>query len=63
MFFPVRDCEAEQRLIPNSELRVVQSLGGHLALFGIEDEFKAQIDRFLSELLATPVAKRAAIHA
>ncbi len=27
MFFPPRDCEAEQRMTPNSELRVLQTLG------------------------------------
>jgi homoserine O-acetyltransferase len=59
MFFPPRDCEAEQRLIPGSELRVINSLGGHLALFGIEADFKAQVDRTLSELLAIPADGKA----
>lgn len=59
MFFPPRDCEAEQKMIPGSELRVIHSIGGHLALFGVEEEFKAQVDRILNELLATPVAKHA----
>ncbi|MGD0472950.1 MAG: alpha/beta fold hydrolase [Candidatus Velthaea sp.] len=68
MFFPPRDCEAEQKLIPGSELRVLRSLGGHLALFGIDAEFTAQIDRILGELLASPVgtkptAKRATARA
>jgi len=59
MFFPPRDCEAEQRMIPGSELRVIKSLAGHLALFGIEADFKAQVDRILSELLAIPVDGKA----
>jgi homoserine O-acetyltransferase len=60
MFFPPRDCEAEQRLIPGSELRLIKSLGGHLALFGVDQDFKAQVDRILGELLAIPVAETAA---
>jgi len=54
MFFPPRDCEAEQKLISNSEFRVIESLGGHLALFGSDPEYGPQVDRHLSELLATP---------
>jgi homoserine O-acetyltransferase len=60
MFFPVRDCEAEQKLVPGSELRVIESLGGHLALFGVEEAFKTQVDRILGELLASPVRELAA---
>ena len=60
MFFPPRDCEAEQRLIAGSELRVIDNLGGHLALFGVDENFKAQVDRILSELLAIPVTQTAA---
>ena len=33
MFFPPGDCEAEQRLIANSEFRVVDSLWAHFAMF------------------------------
>ncbi|GAC1566854.1 MAG: alpha/beta fold hydrolase [Vulcanimicrobiaceae bacterium] len=55
MFFPPRDCIAEQKLIRGSELRVIESFGGHLALFGVEDAFKAQVDAILSELLAVEV--------
>jgi homoserine O-acetyltransferase/O-succinyltransferase len=55
MFFPVRDCQAEQALIPNSELRVIEDIHGHLALFGVAPTFMPQIDRHLGELLATPV--------
>ena len=53
MFFPVRDCQAEQELIPGSELRVVDDLLGHLGLFGVAPTYLPQIDRHLSELLAT----------
>ncbi len=55
MFFPVRDCAAEQELVPNSELRVVESVAGHLGLFGFEEGYMPQIDRHLGELLASPV--------
>ena len=31
MFFPVRDCQAEQKLVPDSELRVIESEAGLVA--------------------------------
>ena len=49
--FPVADCEAEQRLIPGSELRVVESPWGHYA-WGMAEAETGQIDGFLHELLA-----------
>ena len=52
MFFPVRDCRAEQELVPGSELRVLEDLAGHLALFGVEPTWLPQVDRHLGELLA-----------
>lgn len=55
MFFPPRDCEREQALIPNSEFRVLNSVCGHLGLFGAEPEFIAQVDTHLNELLAIAV--------
>lgn len=51
MFFPIRDCEAEQRLIPNAELRVINSIEGHMALNGFDPEYVAQIDSNLKDLL------------
>ncbi len=51
MFFPVRDCAAEQKLVPNSELRVIESVAGHLGLFGLEPGYMQQIDQHLGELL------------
>lgn len=53
MFFPPSDCAREQRLIPNSELRVLKSVDGHLALFGADSGFVRQVDDHLKELLAT----------
>ena len=55
MFFPVRDCAAEQALIPGSELRVVESVSGHLGLFGLEPTYIQQVDAHLGELLARKV--------
>ncbi len=54
MFFPPRDCAREQAAIRGSELRVLNSIWGHLALFGTEQSFLRQVDENLEELLATP---------
>ncbi len=53
MFFPPRDCRAEQELVRGSEVRVIEDILGHLGLFGVAPTFMAQIDRHLGELLAT----------
>ena len=55
MFFPPQDCEAEQKMIPNSQFRPLQSIDGHLALFGADPEFLGQLDKNLEELLAIEV--------
>ena len=55
MFFPPADCQAEWRLIPNAEFRPIQSIDGHLALFGADPAALAQIDKNLTELLAAAV--------
>jgi len=55
MFFPPADCEAEQRLIPGSQFRPLNSIDGHLGLFGTDPQLLAQLDANLTELLATPV--------
>ena len=55
MFFPIRDCRAEQELVPGSELRVVEDVLGHLGLFGVSPTYMPQIDRLLGELLATEI--------
>ncbi|MEX0152600.1 alpha/beta fold hydrolase [Microbacterium sp. LMI1-1-1.1] len=54
MFFPVRDCAAEQALVPGSELRVIDDVSGHLGLFAVNAGFIPQVDRHLSDLLAVP---------
>jgi homoserine O-acetyltransferase/O-succinyltransferase len=53
MFFPPADCQAEWRRIPDAEFRPVQTIDGHLALFGTDPGAISQIDRHLGELLAT----------
>ncbi|MGM8365609.1 alpha/beta fold hydrolase [Virgibacillus sp. W0181] len=52
MFFPPRDCEEEQKMIPNSELRMINSICGHFGLFGAEGpDFHDQVDKHLHDLL------------
>lgn len=55
MFFPPRDCEAEQSLIPNSELRVINAIEGHMALNGFDPDYMAQVDSHLRDLLSSTV--------
>lgn len=55
MFFPISDCAYEQEMIPNSQLRPIKSLWGHLGLFGLEPDYMAQVDANLNELLAIAV--------
>lgn len=54
MFFPPADCEAEAKLVPGAEFRPITSIDGHLALFGADPGFVAQVDAALAELLAKP---------
>jgi len=51
-WFPAADCEAEQRLVPGGELRIVESVWGHYA-WGMSASETEQIDGLLRELLAT----------
>jgi len=55
MFFPVRDCKAEQELVSRSELRVVDDVLGHLGLFAVAPTYLPQIDQHLGDLLAMKV--------
>ena len=52
--FPVADCAADAALLPRGELRVIESVTGHQAIFGAEQTYRDQVDRHLRELLATP---------
>jgi homoserine O-acetyltransferase len=55
MFFPPADCKAEWLLIPNAEFRPIETVDGHLALFGADPNALAQLDKNLKDLLATKV--------
>lgn len=52
VFFPLADIEAEQKMIANSELKVVSSPWGHLALFGVDSGYNTAIDSHLKALLS-----------
>ena len=52
-FFTVDDCAAEQKLIKNSELRVIDDVHGHASLFNLVPSYAEQFDRTLRELLAS----------
>lgn len=47
MFFPPADCEREADMVPNGELRVLNSIDGHLALLGADPAFLGQVDKNL----------------
>ncbi|MEL6408888.1 MAG: alpha/beta fold hydrolase [Pseudomonadota bacterium] len=51
-YFPVEDNEAEVALMPNAELRVIESIWGHYAGGGRVAEDTAFIDQALKDLLA-----------
>lgn len=52
MFFPPIDTERECRLIPGAQFRPIESIDGHLALFGTDAAAMTQLDGHLRELLA-----------
>jgi len=54
MFFPPADCQREQALIPASELRLIESVCGHLGVFCLDPDYLPQVDKHLGELLAAP---------
>jgi homoserine O-acetyltransferase len=52
MFFTVADCAAEQRLVPTSQLCVLETAWGHLGVMGMDRAYLAQVDAALMALLA-----------
>jgi homoserine O-acetyltransferase len=54
MVFPPAGCAAEQSHIAGSEFRVLESIDGHLGLFGTDAKMLAQLDSHLRDLLASP---------
>ena len=63
MLFPPSDCEADQKLTPGSELKVIHSHAGHLGLFGLHPSYFEQIDKYFGELLAIPSYDKSASQA
>ncbi|MBB4662118.1 alpha/beta fold hydrolase [Conexibacter arvalis] len=53
--FPPADCAADASLLPAAELRVLESVTGHQAIFGAEASYREQVDRHLRELLAREI--------
>lgn len=53
MFIPLGDCQAEQKMIPNSELKEVPTLAGHFGMLGLLEGDFDQINGHLGELLQT----------
>lgn len=51
MFFPPKDCETEQKLIPRSKFKVVQSLWAHFAMFCMTASDRKQIDDCIRDIL------------
>ncbi|KAA0873575.1 alpha/beta fold hydrolase [Nitrincola tapanii] len=51
MFFTCQDCLAEQKSIKNSQLKVLDSIDGHLGLFGTDSKMMEQLDLYLKDLL------------
>jgi homoserine O-acetyltransferase/O-succinyltransferase len=51
MLCPPSDCQVDQELTPKSQLKIIHSDSGHLALFGFEPSYVEQLDIFLRELL------------
>jgi homoserine O-acetyltransferase len=54
MFFVVADMAEEQKLIPGSSFKVLETLWGHVGVMGMDPNYLAQVDTALGELLATP---------
>jgi len=48
------DSAAEQELIRGNELRVLETLWGHIGLFGMDPHYRQQVDAALGQLLARP---------
>jgi len=51
MFFPPEDCLTEQKLIPHSNYRLVNSIWAHFAMFCFADSDREQIDACIAEIL------------
>ena len=54
MIFTAADSAAEQELIRGSEPRVLETLRGHIGLFGMDPHHRQHVDAALGQLLARP---------
>ena len=54
MFFTTADCAAEQKMIRQSELKIMETSWGHIGLFGMDPNYLNQVDAALKKLLAEP---------
>ena len=52
LFFPPNECEEDARHIAGATVRVIETKEGHMGLNGFEPGYMAQVDAFLTELLA-----------
>jgi homoserine O-acetyltransferase len=55
MFFPPEDCETEQKLIPDSKFRIVDSLWAHFAMCCMTPSDREEIDGCIRDLLSETV--------
>jgi len=56
MFVPKTSLELEQKMVRNSEFKIVNTICGHFALFALEPEYMKQIDKYINELLESPIS-------
>lgn len=54
MFFPLEDCRQDAAMIPGAELRVIDTVWGHMAGFCVLDADRLAIDDVLRDALAMP---------
>lgn len=54
MFFPVEDCRQDAALIPGAELRIIESVWGHLAGFCVLEADAQAVDAVIRDVLALP---------
>jgi homoserine O-acetyltransferase len=55
MFVPRSDLEYEQKMIAGCELRMIDTICGHFALFALEPGYMPQVDKNLEDLLSSSV--------
>jgi homoserine O-acetyltransferase/O-succinyltransferase len=51
MSFPPSDCAREAAMVPGAEFSLLDSIDGHLGLFGTDPACLVQLDRNLRDLL------------